>query len=121
MNASHAPDADRSRIAGPPHSDEAEQAFLGGLLLDNSVWPEVSDMVRAEDFYRRDHQVVFEALFSLFQENKPVDLVTASEQLEQMGRMAEAGGMGYLMQLVHDTPTAANTHAYAAIIREYSL
>ncbi len=121
MDVSRVPDSDRSRIAGPPHSDEAEQAFLGGLLLDNSVWPEVSDMVRTEDFYRRDHQVVFEAFFALFQENKPVDLVTASEKLEQAGRMAEAGGMGYLTQLVHDTPTAANTHAYAGIIREYSL
>lgn len=121
MSATHAPDGERARIAEPPHSDEAEQAFLGGLLLDNSVWPEVSDMVRVEDFYRRDHQVVFEAFLTLFAENKPVDLVTVSEQLEQKRQLAEAGGMGYLTQLMHDTPTAANTHAYATIIRENSL
>lgn len=109
------------RIQGPPHSDEAEQAFLGGLILDNTMWPEVSDIVRSEDFYRNDHRTLFDSMLALFQARKPVDLVTLTDQLSQTGHLEEAGGTAYLVQLLHDTPTAANTLAYATIIREQSL
>jgi replicative DNA helicase len=109
------------QIQGPPHSDEAEQAFLGGLILDNTMWPEVSDIVRSEDFYRHDHRTLFESMLSIFQARRPVDLVTLTDQLSQTGHLEEAGGTAYLAQLLHDTPTAANTLAYATIIREQSL
>ena len=79
------------RIQGPPHSDEAEQAFLGGLILDNTMWPEVSDIVRSEDFYRNDHRTLFESMLALFQARKPVDLVTVTDQLSQTSRLEEAG------------------------------
>jgi replicative DNA helicase len=105
----------------PPHSIEAEQAVLGGLLIDPIAWDQVADMVTAEDFYRPDHRLIFGALGELVGAGKPGDVVTVSEQLERHGRLEEAGGLAYLGTLVRDTPTAANARAYAAIVRERSL
>lgn len=105
----------------PPHSVEAEQAVLGGLMLDQSAWDRVADIVRAEDFYRPDHRLVFEAIGALALENKPCDAVTVSEHLERLGSLEQAGGLAYLGRLAADTPTAANVRAYADIVRERSL
>jgi replicative DNA helicase len=105
----------------PPHSVEAEQAVLGGLLLDNSTWDTVADRLRADDFYRRDHQVVFEAIAELSSRNEPSDAVTLAEYLASKGQAEESGGLGYLAGLARDTPTAANIRAYADIVRERSL
>jgi replicative DNA helicase len=104
----------------PPHSVEAEQAVLGGLLLDNSTWDTVADRLRAEDFYRRDHQVVFEAIAELSSRNEPSDAVTLAEYLAAKGQAEESGGLAYLAGLARDTPTAANIRAYADIVRERS-
>jgi len=104
----------------PPHSVEAEQAVLGGLLLDNSTWDTVADRLRAEDFYRRDHQVVFEAIAELSARNEPSDAVTLAEYLAAKGQAEESGGLAYLAGLARDTPTAANIRAYADIVRERS-
>src|SRR5512140_3271556 len=105
----------------PPHSVEAEQAVLGGLLLDNSTWDTVADRLRAEDFYRRDHQVIFEAIAELSARNEPSDAVTLAEYLANKGQAEESGGLAYLAGLARDTPTAANIRAYADIVRERSL
>ena len=105
----------------PPHSVEAEQAVLGGLLLDNSTWDTVADRLRAEDFYRRDHQVIFEAIAELSARSEPSDAVTLAEYLSAKGQADESGGLGYLAGLARDTPTAANIRAYADIVRERSL
>jgi len=105
----------------PPHSVEAEQAVLGGLLLDNSTWDSVADRLRAEDFYRRDHQVIFEAIAELSARNEPSDAVTLAEYLAAKGQAEESGGLGYLAGLARDTPSAANIRAYADIVRERSL
>ena len=105
----------------PPHSVEAEQAVLGGLLLDNSMWDSVADRLRADDFYRRDHQVVFEAIAELSSRNAPCDAVTLAEYLSSKGHSEESGGLAYLAGLARDTPTAANVRAYADIVRERSL
>jgi len=108
-------------VRTPPHSIEAEQAVLGGLLLDPSAWDQVADVVRAEDFYRPDHRLVFEAIAVLAASGKPCDVVTVSEQLERIGRLGDAGGLAYLGTIARDTPTAANVRAYAEIVRERSL
>jgi replicative DNA helicase len=108
-------------IRTPPHSVEAEQALLGGLLLDSVAWENVADVVRTADFYRPDHQQIFEAIGMLAGAGKACDAVTVSEQLQRMGLLEEVGGLAYLGSLVRDTPTAANVRAYASIVRERAL
>jgi replicative DNA helicase len=105
----------------PPNSLEAEQAVLGGLLLDNSTWDSIADRLRAEDFYRRDHQLIFEAILDLSQKGEPSDAVTLAERLASKGLADETGGLAYLAGLARDTPTAENIRAYADIVRERSL
>ena len=107
--------------ATPPHSVEAEQAVLGGLLIDALAWDQIGDLIVADDFYRPDHQLIFAALAELIANGKPADVVTASGQLEGSGRLEAAGGLAYLGTLARDTPTAANVRAYAQIVRERSL
>jgi replicative DNA helicase len=105
----------------PPHSVEAEQAVLGGILIDPIAWDQIADVVTEADFYRPDHALIFSALADLAGHGKPGDMVTVSEQLERRGLLTEAGGLGYLGTLARDTPTAANVRAYAQIVRERSL
>ena len=105
----------------PPHSLEAEQAVLGGLLIDPAAWDQVGDMITADDFYRPDHRLVFGALAELVAAGKPGDVVTVSEQLAHNSNLDNAGGLAYLGTLARDTPTAANVRAYAQIVRERSL
>src|SRR5690348_594861 len=105
----------------PPHSVEAEQAVIGGLLLDTAAWDQVGDSVGADDFYRTDHKLIFGAISELVAESKPVDVVTVSEQLDRRGKLQDAGGLGFLSTLVRDTPTAANVRTYAQIVREKAL
>jgi replicative DNA helicase len=105
----------------PPQSIEAEQAVLGGLLLDNSTWDSIADRLRAEDFYRRDHQQIFSAIAELSARSEPSDAVTLAEYLAAKGLAEETGGLAYLAGLARDTPTAANIRAYADIVRERSL
>src|SRR6202012_461013 len=90
-------------------------------LLDAAAWDNVADVVKQEDFYRPDHQQIFEAIGILAGTGKPCDVVTVSEQLERNGKLDEAGGLAYLSSLARDTPTAANVRAYADIVRERSL
>ena len=108
-------------VRTPPHSIEAEQAVLGGLLIDASAWDHVADVVRAEDFYRPDHRLIFDSIGVLASTGKPCDVVTVSEHLERTGKLEDAGGLAYLGTLARDTPTAANVRAYADIVRERSL
>jgi replicative DNA helicase len=105
----------------PPHSIEAEQAVLGGLLLDPVAWDQVADMVTADDFYRPDHRLIFTAIGELAGEGKPCDVVTVSQHLERTGKLEGAGGLAYLSSVARDTPTAANVRAYAEVVRERSL
>ena len=105
----------------PPHSLEAEQSVLGGLMLDNSAWDTIADAVSAMDFYRRDHRLIFAAIGELAERNEPSDAVTVSEQLERKGELEDAGGLAYLGQLARETPSAANIRAYAAIVRERAM
>jgi replicative DNA helicase len=108
-------------VPAPPHSIEAEQAVLGGLLLDPIAWDNVADVVTEPDFYRPDHQLIFSAIGALAGEGKPCDVVTVSQHLERTGKLEAAGGLAYLSSVARDTPTAANVRAYAEIVRERSL
>ena len=105
----------------PPHSLEAEQAVLGGLMLDNSAWDQIADRVGEDDFYRRDHRLIFRALDHLAESGQPMDAVTLSEWLKSHDELESAGGLAYLGLLARDTPSAANIRAYADIVREQSV
>ncbi|HSC47457.1 MAG TPA: replicative DNA helicase [Gammaproteobacteria bacterium] len=102
----------------PPHSLEAEQAVLGGLMINNAAWEKVADRVVEEDFYRQDHRLIFGAMVQLTEADKPFDAVTIAEWLGERGKLDQAGGLAYLATLARDTPTAANVRAYADIVRE---
>ncbi|MEH6503426.1 MAG: replicative DNA helicase [Cycloclasticus sp.] len=105
----------------PPHSLQAEQSVLGGLMLDNQCWDSVADKVYAEDFYRKDHRLIFEAIADLAKKDEPFDLVTISEVLGQSGHLEDVGGLSYLGALANDTPSAANIVSYATIVRQRSV
>ncbi len=105
----------------PPHSLEAEQSVIGGLLLDNQRWDTVSERVIAQDFYSRPHRLIFEAVKSLLESGQPLDLITLSEYLELREQLEDVGGFAYLADLVKNTPSAANINAYADIVAERAL
>ncbi|MFN2361939.1 MAG: replicative DNA helicase [Marinobacter sp.] len=113
-------DPETSRIKVPPHSIEAEQAVLGGLMLDNRRFDEVSEIIAAADFYRQDHRLIYGAAERLASESEPLDVVTLTEFLERAGDIEDAGGLSYLAELAEKTPGAANIRAYAEIVRERS-
>lgn len=103
----------------PPHSIEAEQAVLGGLMLDNNSWNKVSDILLEDHFYRPDHKVIFQIMSTLTREDKPLDFITVSEAMEQNSPSGNASSnLAYLSQLAKNTPSAANIKAYASIIKE---
>ncbi|MGH8399500.1 MAG: replicative DNA helicase [Gammaproteobacteria bacterium] len=105
----------------PPHSVEAEQAVLGGLMLDNATWELLADRLTEDDFYRQDHRLLFRAIIELTEHDTPFDAVTLAEWLQGRNLLEQAGGLAYLATLARDTPTAANVRAYADIVRERSV
>jgi len=105
----------------PPHSVEAEQAVIGGLLLDNRAWEQIADRITDKDFYREDHRIIFSAIRNLEEKSQPFDAVTLSEWMQAHGQLEDAGGLAYLGRLAKETPTAANIVAYADIVRERSV
>lgn len=114
-------DLELDAIKTPPHSFEAEQAVLGGLLLDNQAWDRVVERVQEKDFYRHDHQLLFRAIAELARTNSPFDLVTVGEILKTLNELENAGGEFYLFELAKNTPSAANITAYADIVRDRSI
>jgi len=115
------PDTQTSGLRVPPHSIEAEQAVIGGLLLDNRAWENIADKLVDEDFYRFDHKLLFSAIRELESRNEPFDAVTLSQCLDKNDQLEQAGGLLYLGRLAKDTPSAANIVAYANIVREKSV
>ncbi len=105
----------------PPHSIEAEQSLLGGLLLDNAAWARIADLINEEDFYRDDHRRIFKSIVKLLEYNKPADVVTVYEALEKLSQADEAGGLPYLAEIANSTPSAANIRRYAEIVRERAI
>lgn len=114
-------DAATEGLKVPPHSIEAEQSVLGGLMLDNSAWDQIADMLSETDFYRADHRLIFRAVGTLAETHQPFDVITLSECLEKTRDLDKAGGLGYLGLLAKNTPSAANIKAYAEIVRERSV
>lgn len=112
---------DERRLKIPPHSVEAEQALLGGLMLDKTAWDKVTDIVGVADFYRKDHRLIFQAIAELVNDGNPCDVVTVSEFLDERGELESAGGLEYLATLANETPGAANARAYANIVRERAM
>jgi replicative DNA helicase len=110
-----------SDLRTPPHSEEAEQAVLGGLMLDRNAWDQVGDVIVADHFFRPDHKLIFESIAALASEAQPCDPVTVSEHLQRLGKLQDVGGLAYLGSLTRDTPGAANARAYAEIIKERAL
>ena len=105
----------------PPHSIDAEQSIIGGLLLNNDSWDHIASIVNEEDFYRRDHRLIFKAIRDQIEAGTPCDVVTLSERLESHNEIEDVGGLAYLGSLVNNTPSASNIRAYAEIVRERSV
>jgi replicative DNA helicase len=108
-------------IKAVPHSFEAEQAVIGGLLLDNDTWSDVSERVVERDFYTRAHRLIFATIEKLSSNDIPVDIVTLSEKLEDTQELEGIGGIAYLAELLQNTPSAANINNYANIVRERAI
>jgi replicative DNA helicase len=102
----------------PPHSVEAEQSVLGGLLLDNEAWDKIADLISESDFYRGDHRLIWRHISRLVEHSRPADVITVSESLESTRELDGVGGLAYLGALAQNTPTAANIRRYAEIVRE---
>lgn len=109
---------DVSPLKVPPHSIKAERSVLGGLMLDDNAWDTISSVVSAEDFYRSDHRIIFRCMADLVERNKPLDIITISESLEDVGELENVGGLAYISDLASSTPTASNIRAYAEIVCE---
>jgi len=105
----------------PPHSIDAEQAVLGGLMLDERAWERIADKLYEEDFYRKDHRLIYRAIGDLANKNMPCDAVTLGEWFDSKGIAELVGGSSYVLQLANSTPSAANITAYAEIVREKSV
>lgn len=119
MNKPIDPQLDALRV--PPHSIEAEQSVLGGLLLDTQAWDRVGDFLNENDFYRFDHRLIYHHIGRLVTLNRPVDVITVFEALKQSAKDEDAGGLVYLNALAQNTPSAANIRRYAEIVRERSI
>ena len=114
-------DDEVARLRVPPHSVEAEQSVLGGLLLDNGAWDRVADLLTESDFYRFEHRLIWTAMAQLVNATKPADVITVFEQLQSLGKAEECGGLVYLNALAQSVPSAANLRRYAEIVRERSV
>ncbi len=114
-------DAQIESLKLPPHSVEAEQSVLGGLLLSNQSWDRIGDTLTEGDFYRADHRVLWRTIVRLIEDNKPADILTVAESLKLNGELDSVGGLAYLQSLANNTPSAANIRRYAEIVRERAI
>tara|TARA_Y100000385_G_scaffold60929_1_gene59471 strand:+ start:9468 stop:10880 length:1413 start_codon:yes stop_codon:yes gene_type:complete len=107
-----------SSLKLPPHSADAEQAVLGGLMLDNTEWDNLSDLLVAEDFYRQEHQIIYAVMSAQSEANQPIDVVTVMEALNSRNELQTAGGLDYLSELSANARGTANIKYYAEIVRD---
>ncbi|HFC3430376.1 TPA: replicative DNA helicase [Neisseria gonorrhoeae] len=114
-------DREVGALSLPPHSMEAEQSVLGGLMLENPAWDRIADVVSGEDFYRHEHRLIFRSITKLINESRPADVITVQEDLQRNEELEAAGGFEYLITLAQNTPSAANIRRYAEIVRERSI
>ncbi|MDK9702582.1 MAG: replicative DNA helicase [Sulfuritalea sp.] len=121
FNPSQPVDSQVAALKLPPHSIEAEQSLIGGLLIDNAAWDRIGDVVRETDFYRDDHRRIFRHIGKLIQQGRPADVVTVYESIEASNEVDQTGGLGYLGEIANATPSAANIRRYAEIVRERAI
>jgi replicative DNA helicase len=114
-------DAQLEALRVPPHSVEAEQSVLGGLLLDNKAWERIADRLREEDFYRYDHRLIYQHISRLIEASHPADVVTVYDSLVSSGKGDEVGGLSYLNDLAQSVPSAGNIARYAELVRERAI
>ncbi len=114
-------DREIAQLRVPPHSIEAESSVLGGLLLDNSAWDRMADLLSAGDFYRYEHRLIYESVQGLIDANRPADVITVYEALQNQGKAEEVGGLAYLNSLAQYVPSAGNIRRYAEIVRERAI
>ncbi len=118
FNPQQQSDSQVAALKLPPHSIEAEQSLIGGLLIDNAAWDRIGDVVRETDFYRDDHRRIFRHIGKLIQNGRPADVVTVYESIEASNEVDQTGGLAYLGEIANATPSAANIRRYAEIVRE---
>lgn len=114
-------DINPTKIRIPPHSDEAERSVLGGIMLDNSCWDKIIEIVCIDDFYRGSHKIIFQVMIDLCKKNQPFDVLTLTEALKATNNLKNIGDEIYLFELAKNTPSIINIVAYAEIIRERSI
>ena len=115
------PDQKTEQVSIPPHSTEAEQAVLGGIMLSNQYWDGIAERVIAEDFYTFAHKAIFQTMEELMLNQTPIDLITLDQALKAKGISDSVGGFAYLADLSNNTPNAINILAYAEIVREKAI
>lgn len=108
-------------LAALPRSHEAEQAVLGGLMLANDEWDNIAEILSEADFYLKVHRVIYREMGVLVKQNFPIDLITLTDSLRGKGLEQACGGFGYIAELSKNTPSAANIHAYANLVRETAI
>lgn len=114
-------DPEVEAIKAAPHSIEAEQSVLGGLMLDNNAWDMVGEIVMEDNFYRHDHRLIYRTMSKLITNQRPIDVVTLSEELDRTGELEQAGGLDYLLELARNTPSTSNIRAYSEIVHDRAL
>ncbi len=102
----------------PPQDIEAEQSVLGSLLIDKDAIIKIADIITADDFYRKAHEMIFEAMIELYTKSEPIDLLTVSSKLKEKKQFKDIGGMSYLTTLMNFVPTASNVIHYAKIVSQ---
>ncbi|NTW14934.1 MAG: replicative DNA helicase [Candidatus Moranbacteria bacterium] len=113
--------ANQDHLRIPPHNLEAEQSVLGALMLDKDAIIKVADLVRPGDFYRSDHNAIYETMLELYEDREPIDVLSLANRLEEKGKLDAVGGSGYLASLVNVVPSASNVAHYAKVVQKKSL
>ncbi|MEX1058302.1 MAG: DnaB-like helicase N-terminal domain-containing protein, partial [Natronospirillum sp.] len=113
--------AEELNLKTPPHSLEAEQSLLGALMLDNSRWDSIAEVVQPGDFYRPEHRAIFTTMHQQVETQQPIDVITLTEALERSGELEQAGDVIYLTELVENASGVGHLDAYARIVRERAL
>src|SRR3954451_25112286 len=110
-------------IGAPPHDLEAEMSVLGAILIsDRTLYALViEEGLKPEDFYRERHRLIYDAMLRLYREGEPIDVLTVTEQLKQLGKIDEVGGESSVDALAGAVPSVANARRYAQIVRENAL
>lgn len=112
---------DLMALKTPPASIEAEQAVLGGVMVDRASWGRLEAILTPSDFYRPEHRIIFAAMEALAADDQPIDPITLADHMQRSGELERVGGLGYLAQISATTPSAANIRAYAKAVRDRAL